>query len=177
MMALALSEFCTASLSRVIAGEEAFAESFGMGVGVAAFCVCAPLCEQAEHTNTRIVKNSFIPFRDGSRNQNCSVFWGFSAADNRCSSHRLDAGTLGKASRGPLIFCAGADLANGATRAGEIFARPYRVVLTSDRQLTGSQKTHPFDFAQGRLCRIKRDKGERPHMSRLCKASRRGPPL
>src|SRR5580692_3148627 len=61
MTALALSEFCTASLSSAIAGEgEAFVASFGPGAGTAAFCVCAPVCEQAEHTNTRIVKNSFI---------------------------------------------------------------------------------------------------------------------
>jgi hypothetical protein len=82
----------------VIAGEEAFEASFGTGAGVAAFCVCARLCEQAKHTNTRIMKNRFIPFRDGSRNQNCSVFCGFSAADNRCSSHPVEAGILGKAS-------------------------------------------------------------------------------
>src|SRR5579864_6542580 len=122
MMALALSEFCTASLSSVIDGEdEAFAASFGPGAGVAAFCVCAALCEQAEHTNTRIVKNSFIPFRDGSRNQNCSVFCGFSAADYQYSSQPLDAGTLGKASWMRPIFCAGSDLADGIDKAGRHF--------------------------------------------------------
>src|ERR1700751_117988 len=122
MMVLALSEFWTACLSSVIAGEGgAFAASFGPGAGVAAFCVCAPLCEQAEHTNTRIVKNSFIPFRDGSRNQNCSVFCGFSAADNRCSFQPLDAGTLGNASRMLLIFCARADLVNGGDKSGPRF--------------------------------------------------------
>src|SRR5579864_6125524 len=122
MMALALSEFCTASLSSAIAGEGvAFAASFGPGAGVAAFCVCAPLCEQAKHTNTRIVKSSFIPFRDGSRNQNCSVFYGFSAADNRCSSHPLDAGTLANASWRLLIFCSESVLGDGINKTAGRF--------------------------------------------------------
>ena len=139
-MALALSEFCTASLSSAIAGEgEAFGASFGPGAGVAAFCACGPVCEQAEHTNTRIVKSSFIPFRDGSRNQNCSVFCGFSAADNRCSSQPLDAGRPEKANWGLLIFWSGADLADGIDQTGRHFRETLRGVLTSDTQLTGTK--------------------------------------
>src|SRR6516164_10024851 len=88
MMDFAFSEFWSASLSSVIGGLEVLA-SFG---GDTAFCDCAHSTGQVEHTNSAVARNSLIRFRNGSRHQNCSVFCGFFAEDNPCSSPCLDAG-------------------------------------------------------------------------------------